>query len=93
MPHASVTFLPLQPYYIVYIGAAFAPSPQFSSSIWNHPFLADVAIIWAGDLHHMKISEASGLYHTDHTIIGILELLEVHWRVVNCSLLERVSLS
>lgn len=44
---------------------------------------ADIAINWAGGLHHAKKSEASGFCYVNDIVLGILELLKVH-RVILC---------
>ncbi|PWN18495.1 histone deacetylase [Microstroma glucosiphilum] len=43
---------------------------------------ADIAINWAGGLHHAKKREASGFCYTNDIVLGILELLRVHSRVL-----------
>lgn len=43
---------------------------------------ADIAINWAGGLHHAKKSEASGFCYVNDIVLGILELLKLH-RVTN----------
>ncbi|ETW00932.1 hypothetical protein H310_06587 [Aphanomyces invadans] len=47
----------------------------------NHG-LTDVAINWAGGLHHAKKSEASGFCYINDIVLGILELLKYHPRVL-----------
>ena len=47
----------------------------------NHG-LADVAINWAGGLHHAKKSEASGFCYVNDIVLAILELLKYHARVL-----------
>lgn len=42
----------------------------------------DIAINWAGGLHHAKRSEASGFCYVNDIVLGILELLKVHERVL-----------
>jgi len=42
----------------------------------------DIAINWAGGLHHAKKSEASGFCYVNDIVIGILELLKTHPRVL-----------
>ncbi|EME46763.1 histone deacetylase rpd3-like protein [Dothistroma septosporum NZE10] len=42
----------------------------------------DVAINWAGGLHHAKKSEASGFCYINDIVLGILELLRFHPRVL-----------
>ena len=44
--------------------------------------LADIAINWGGGLHHAKKSEASGFCYVNDCVLGILELLKVHQRVL-----------
>lgn len=43
---------------------------------------ADIAINWAGGLHHAKKAEASGFCYVNDIVLGILELLKVHKRVL-----------
>eukprot|EP01100_Stratorugosa_tubuloviscum_P013394 TRINITY_DN6682_c0_g1_i1.p1 TRINITY_DN6682_c0_g1~~TRINITY_DN6682_c0_g1_i1.p1 ORF type:complete len:455 (+),score=176.34 TRINITY_DN6682_c0_g1_i1:26-1390(+) len=43
---------------------------------------ADIAINWAGGLHHAKKSEASGFCYINDIVLGILELLKYHQRVL-----------
>ncbi|PIA44059.1 hypothetical protein AQUCO_01800243v1 [Aquilegia coerulea] len=43
---------------------------------------ADIAINWAGGLHHAKKSEASGFCYVNDIVLGILELLKLHQRVL-----------
>merc|ERR1712072_334328 len=43
---------------------------------------ADIAINWAGGLHHAKKFEASGFCYVNDIVIAILELLKVHPRVL-----------
>lgn len=43
---------------------------------------ADIAINWAGGLHHAKRSEASGFCYINDIVLAILELLKVHARVL-----------
>lgn len=43
---------------------------------------ADIAINWAGGLHHAKKSEASGFCYVNDIVLGILELLKKHQRVL-----------
>lgn len=44
--------------------------------------LADIAINWAGGLHHAKKGEASGFCYINDIVMGILELLKYHQRVL-----------
>lgn len=43
---------------------------------------ADIAINWAGGLHHAKRTEASGFCYINDIVLCILELLKVHQRVL-----------
>ncbi|KFD70768.1 hypothetical protein M514_01279, partial [Trichuris suis] len=43
---------------------------------------ADIAINWAGGLHHAKKAEASGFCYINDVVLGILELLKYHERVL-----------
>nr|AFY07417.1 histone deacetylase 1-like protein [Schmidtea mediterranea] len=43
---------------------------------------ADIAINWSGGLHHAKKSEASGFCYVNDIVMGILELLKYHERVL-----------
>ncbi|KAJ6250436.1 histone deacetylase 2 [Anaeramoeba flamelloides] len=42
----------------------------------------EIAINWAGGLHHAKSSEASGFCYVNDIVLGILELLKYHPRVL-----------
>ncbi|ORY30812.1 hypothetical protein BCR39DRAFT_528477 [Naematelia encephala] len=42
----------------------------------------DIAINWAGGLHHAKKTEASGFCYVNDIVLGILELLRIHPRVL-----------
>lgn len=43
---------------------------------------ADIVINWSGGLHHAKRSEASGFCYVNDCVLGILELLKKHQRVL-----------
>mmetsp|Transcript_2263 Transcript_2263/g.8070 ORF Transcript_2263/g.8070 Transcript_2263/m.8070 type:complete len:453 (+) Transcript_2263:169-1527(+) len=43
---------------------------------------SDIAINWAGGLHHAKRSEASGFCYVNDIVLAILQLLKVHARVL-----------
>ncbi|KAH8920118.1 histone deacetylase [Atractiella rhizophila] len=43
---------------------------------------ADIAINWAGGLHHAKKRESSGFCYVNDIVLGILELLKYHTRVL-----------
>lgn len=42
----------------------------------------DIAVNWAGGLHHAKKREASGFCYVNDIVLGILELLRCHARVL-----------
>ncbi|CAL0305113.1 unnamed protein product [Lupinus luteus] len=42
----------------------------------------EIAINWAGGLHHAKKAEASGFCYVNDIVLGILELLKAHKRVL-----------
>ncbi|KAK0484015.1 histone deacetylase complex, catalytic component RPD3 [Armillaria novae-zelandiae] len=42
----------------------------------------DIAVNWAGGLHHAKKGEASGFCYVNDIVLGILELLRYHQRVL-----------
>ncbi|KAI9314392.1 hypothetical protein BX666DRAFT_1966195 [Dichotomocladium elegans] len=44
--------------------------------------LCDIAINWAGGLHHAKKAEASGFCYVNDIVLGILELLRYYARVL-----------
>lgn len=43
---------------------------------------SDIAINWAGGLHHAKKCEASGFCYINDCVLAILELLKKHQRVL-----------
>ncbi|KAI0558853.1 histone deacetylase 1-B isoform X1 [Gracilaria domingensis] len=43
---------------------------------------SDIAVNWAGGLHHAKKAEASGFCYINDCVLAILELLKVHSRVL-----------
>jgi histone deacetylase 1/2 len=42
----------------------------------------DIAVNWAGGLHHAKKAEASGFCYVNDIVLGILELLRFHQKVL-----------
>lgn len=44
--------------------------------------LSDIAVNWAGGLHHAKKREASGFCYVNDIVLAILEFLRVHARVL-----------
>lgn len=49
---------------------------------WLNQGLSDIAINWSGGLHHAKKHEASGFCYVNDCVLGILELLKKHQRVL-----------
>lgn len=47
----------------------------------NHG-LSEVAINWSGGLHHARIDRAEGFCYINDIVLGILELLKYHARVL-----------
>jgi hypothetical protein len=43
---------------------------------------SDIAINWAGGLHHAKKDGASGFCYVNDIVLGILEMLKFHQRVL-----------
>lgn len=43
---------------------------------------ADIAIHWAGGMHHARCGECSGFCYINDVVLSILELLKVHQRVL-----------
>ena len=43
---------------------------------------SEVVVNWAGGMHHAKKSEASGFCYLNDIVLGILELLKKHQRVL-----------
>ncbi|CAF2955959.1 unnamed protein product [Rotaria sp. Silwood2] len=60
----------------LYTGASLLSATKI-----NHK-QSDVAINWAGGLHHAKKFEASGFCYINDIVISILELLKYHERVL-----------
>ena len=51
---------------------------------------ADIAVNWAGGLHHAKKSEASGFCYVNDIVLAILELLKVSFSSELCRKIFRV---
>jgi len=60
----------------IYTGASLQGATRL-----NHG-LCDIAINWAGGLHHAKKAEASGFCYINDIVLAILELLKRHARVL-----------
>ncbi|XP_040563550.1 histone deacetylase 3 [Lepeophtheirus salmonis] len=61
--------------------ARYTGASMEGASKLNHG-QCDIAINWSGGLHHAKKSEASGFCYVNDIVIGILELLKYHKRVL-----------
>ncbi|KAL4844902.1 hypothetical protein H8958_022005 [Nasalis larvatus] len=53
----------------------------------------DIAVNWAGGLHHAKKSEASGFCYVNNTVLAILELLKHHQRVLILTLIFTMAMA
>ncbi|GLI66349.1 hypothetical protein VaNZ11_010132 [Volvox africanus] len=60
----------------IYAGASIGAAMQLNYG------RADIAINWAGGMHHAKKAEASGFCYINDIVLAILELLKVHSRVL-----------
>ena len=61
--------------------SAYTGATLDGARMLNHN-LKDICINWAGGLHHAKKSEASGFCYVNDIVLGILELLKHHSRVL-----------
>lgn len=55
---------------------------SIGAAVWMNTGKADIAINWMGGLHHAKKCEASGFCYVNDIVLGILELLKCHKRVL-----------
>ncbi|XP_002742058.1 histone deacetylase 3-like [Saccoglossus kowalevskii] len=60
----------------MYTGASLEGATKLNNE------LCDIAVNWAGGLHHAKKFEASGFCYVNDIVISILELLKYHPRVL-----------
>ena len=60
----------------LYSGASIEGAAKLNSGQY------DIAVNWAGGLHHAKKSSSSGFCFINDCVLGILELLKVHARVL-----------
>jgi histone deacetylase 3 len=72
----SPVFPGLYDFCSIYTGASLEGAVKLNSGS------CDVAINWAGGLHHAKKFEASGFCYVNDIVIAILELLKYHPRVL-----------
>ncbi|CAF4427247.1 unnamed protein product [Rotaria sp. Silwood2] len=66
----------------VYEFCQISPSGSLAGAVKLNRKLTDIAINWAGGLHHAKKSEASGFCYINDIVLAILELLKYHQRVL-----------
>uniref|UniRef100_A0A2K5M4G1 Histone deacetylase 1 n=1 Tax=Cercocebus atys TaxID=9531 RepID=A0A2K5M4G1_CERAT len=59
-----------------------SPGGSVASAVKLNKQQTDMAVNWAGGLHHAKKSEASGFCYVNNTVLAILELLKHHQRVL-----------
>uniref|UniRef100_A0A2K6TEY8 Histone deacetylase 1 n=1 Tax=Saimiri boliviensis boliviensis TaxID=39432 RepID=A0A2K6TEY8_SAIBB len=60
----------------------YSKQMQRSSAVKLNKQQTDIAVNWAGGLHHAKKSEASGFCYVNDIVLAILELLKYHQRVL-----------
>uniref|UniRef100_A0A8B9KXZ3 Histone deacetylase n=1 Tax=Astyanax mexicanus TaxID=7994 RepID=A0A8B9KXZ3_ASTMX len=60
----------------------YSKQMQRSGAVKLNKQQTDIAINWAGGLHHAKKSEASGFCYVNDIVLAILELLKYHQRVL-----------
>ncbi|XP_063687934.1 histone deacetylase 3-like [Bolinopsis microptera] len=60
----------------IYTGGTLESAVQLNNNV------CDVAINWSGGLHHAKKFEASGFCYVNDIVLGIMELLRYHPRVL-----------
>lgn len=63
-------------YSLIYAGASLDATRKLMSG------MSDIAVNWSGGLHHAKKSEPSGFCYVNDIVLGILNLLRVHPRVM-----------
>ena len=66
----------LWPYCSLYTGGSLGAAVKLNTGT------ADIAINWAGGLHHAKKGSASGFCYVNDIVLAILELLKYHARVL-----------
>ena len=69
-------FVGLYDFCQLYTGATIDSAVKLNHSI------SDITINWSGGLHHAKKNEASGFCYINDIVLGILELLKYHARVL-----------
>lgn len=53
----------------------------------------DIAVNWAGGLHHAKKSEASGFCYVNDIVLAILELLKWVWPIISTAVEKPAAMS
>lgn len=71
---AQSTLCPLDPH--IDVNSSFTVSPVPAGALKLNKQQTDIAINWAGGLHHAKKSEASGFCYVNDIVLAILELLK-----------------
>ncbi|VDN11368.1 unnamed protein product [Dibothriocephalus latus] len=64
----------------MYTGASLQGAKYLNAGVLLLALFTDIAINWAGGLHHAKKFEASGFCYVNDIVIAILELLKHHAR-------------
>jgi histone deacetylase 1/2 len=59
-----------------------AASMSIGAAVMLNHGLSEVAINWSGGLHHARIDRAEGFCYINDIVLGILELLKYHARVL-----------
>ncbi|RXM93401.1 Proto-oncogene tyrosine-protein kinase LCK [Acipenser ruthenus] len=60
----------------------YSKQMQRSAAVKLNKQQTDIAVNWAGGLHHAKKSEASGFCYVNDIVLAVLELLKYHQRVL-----------
>ena len=87
--HSSPVFPGLYDFCSIYTGASLEGAAKLNNGVRrSHPLhllsplplpppqVCDIAINWAGGLHHAKKFEASGFCYVNDIVVAILELLK-----------------
>ena len=61
---------------------SLAAQGSVAGASWINNKQCDIAINWAGGLHHAKKFEASGFCYVNDIVLGALELLKQHERLL-----------
>ncbi|KAB0369519.1 hypothetical protein FD755_018512 [Muntiacus reevesi] len=66
----------------LFVLCQLSPRDSVAGAVKLNRQQTDMAINWAGGLHHAKKSEASGFCYVNDIVLAILELLKYHQRVL-----------